>query len=523
MSHLADRLADAENRRAATNRLSIAVTFFVIAVALAICLRLTRTVVRPTQDLRAATARIAAGDHEPVAVRGPTELAELAAAFNCMAGRLREREEALVHRALHDPLTGFGNRTMLSDRLGQALRRRARHAGEVAVIVLDLDGFKNLNDSLGHAVGDEALRAVGERLAACLRVEDTFTRLGGDEFAVVIEGAGDEAAVTARRLRDCLRDPVTIAGRTIRLTASVGVADTVTSDDLLRDADLAMYAAKRRGGDTVEHFTQRMHDEAEERLRLEEDLRAGLGADQVEVHYQPIVALGSGEVAAVEALARWRHPTEGLLGPDRFIGLAEVTGLIVPLGWEVIREAAATATTWPAPAPALAVNLSPRQLVEPDVAGHLLGLLAEVGLPPERLVVEITETTTLDQVADAADELGRLRAAGVRVALDDFGNGSTSLRYLHGTPVDLIKIDRAFVHGVADRRDQRSLVRTIIELADDLGYDVVAEGVERDEDLAVLADLGCDLVQGYSLSRPVTAADLVAVLADLRPVPAGLA
>jgi EAL domain-containing protein (putative c-di-GMP-specific phosphodiesterase class I) len=287
-----------------------------------------------------------------------------------------------------------------------------------------------------------------------------------------------------------------------------------------------MYAAKRRGGDTVEHFTQRMHDEAEERLRLEEDLRAGLGADQVEVHYQPIVALGSGEVAAVEALARWRHPTEGLLGPDRFIGLAEVTGLIVPLGWEVIREAAATATTWPAPAPALAVNLSPRQLVEPDVAGHLLGLLAEVGLPPERLVVEITETTTLDQVADAADELGRLRAAGVRVALDDFGNGSTSLRYLHGTPVDLIKIDRAFVHGVADRRDQRSLVRTIIELADDLGFSVVAEGVERPEDLAVLADLDCDLVQGYALARPVAAADVGDVLDRLRrpaptPVPAG--
>ena len=531
MEHLSDRLAAAEAQRADTNRLSIALTLLVIAVALAVCLRLTRTVVKPTQHLRAATARIAAGDHEPVTPRGPAELAELAEDFNTMAERLREREEALVHRALHDPLTGFGNRTMLSDRLGQALRRRERHAGEVAVLVLDLDGFKNLNDSLGHAVGDEALRTVGARLAACLRAEDTFTRLGGDEFAVVIEGDDAQAGITAERLRDCLQAPVVIAGRSIRLTASVGVATTAggtsSSDDLLRDADLAMYAAKRRGGDTVERFTQRMHEEAQERLRLEEDLRAGLGADQVEVHFQPIVALGAGGVAAFEALARWRHPTEGLLPPDRFIGLAEVTGLIVPLGWEVIRQAAEVATTWPTsvdgPAPALAVNLSPRQLVEPDVARHLLDLLADVGLAPERLIVEITETTTLEQVVDAADELARLRDAGVRVALDDFGNGYTSLRYLHGTPVDLLKIDRAFVHGVADSRDQFSLVRTIIELADDLGYSVVAEGVERPEDLAVLVDLDCDLVQGYALGRPVPADEVVALLDALGRTPVAAA
>jgi diguanylate cyclase (GGDEF)-like protein len=533
MQHLTDRLADAEAQRADTNRLSIALTLLVIAVALAVCLRLTRTVVKPTQDLRAATARIAAGDHEPVTPQGPAELAELAHDFNTMAERLRQREEALVHRALHDPLTGFGNRTMLSDRLGQALRRRTRHGGEVAVLVLDLDGFKNLNDSLGHAVGDEALRAVGTRLAACLRTEDTFTRLGGDEFAVVLEGDDTQAEATAGRLRDCLRDPVVIAGRSIRLTASVGVATTAdgtsSSDDLLRDADLAMYAAKRRGGDTVDRFTQRMHEEAQERLRLEEDLRAGLGADQVEVHFQPIVALGRGEVHALEALARWRHPTEGLLTPDRFIAVAEVTGLIVALGWEVIRQAAQVATTWPAsadgPAPALAVNLSPRQLVEPDVASHLLDLLADVGLPPDRLIVEITETTTLEQVVDAADELARLRDAGVRVALDDFGNGYTSLRYLHGTPVDLLKIDRAFVHGVADSRDQHSLVRTIIELADDLGYSVVAEGVERPEDLAVLTDLDCDLVQGYALARPVAADEVIGVLESLRrrPTPVGAA
>jgi diguanylate cyclase (GGDEF)-like protein len=524
MDHLTDRLAAAEAQRADATRLSVAVTLFVIAVALAIGLRLTQTVVRPTQDLRAATARIAAGEHEPLAEEGPAELAELAHDFNTMAHRLQEREDALVHRALHDPLTGFGNRTMLADRLGHAIVRRQRHAGEeVAVLVLDLDGFKNLNDSLGHAVGDEALRTVAERLAGCLRAEDTFTRLGGDEFAVVLEGDELQAEATAHRLRDCLREPVTIAGRSIRLTASVGIATTEagssSTDDLLRDADLAMYAAKRRGGDTVERFTRRMHEEAADRLQLEEDLRAGLGADQVEVHYQPIVALGSGRVAAVEALARWRHPTEGLLGPDRFIAIAEVTGLIVPLGWEVVQHAIEAAATWPAPlggeAPALAVNLSPRQLVEPDVADRLLALLDGAGVAPSRLIVEITETTTLDQVVDAAADLGRLRAVGVRVALDDFGTGYTSLRYLHGTPVDLLKIDRAFVHGLADSRDQRSLVRTIVELADDMGYEVVAEGVERDEDLAVLADLSCGLVQGYALSRPVDAVALRGVLDDL--------
>jgi diguanylate cyclase (GGDEF)-like protein len=531
MAHLTDRLAEAEAQRAETARLSIAVTLFVIAVALAVGLRLIRTVVRPTQDLRAATSRIAAGEHEPVAVQGPAELAELARDFNTMSTRLQEREETLVHRALHDPLTGFGNRTMLADRLGQAVRRRQRHEGdEVAVLVLDLDGFKNLNDSLGHTVGDEALRSVGQRLAACLRDADTFTRLGGDEFAVVLEGDAAQAEATAHRLRDCLRDPFTIAGRSVRLTTSVGIATTdggaSSSDDLLRDADLAMYAAKRLGGDTVERFTRRMHEEAEDRLQLEGDLRAGLGADQVEVHYQPIVDLATGRVAAVEALARWQHPTQGLLGPDRFISLAELTGLIVPLGWEVVRQAVEAATHWPAPdgglAPALAVNLSPRQLVEPGVAANLLAVLDEVGLAPERMIVEITETTTLDQVVDAADQLGLLRAAGVRVALDDFGTGHTSLRYLHGTPVDLLKIDRAFVHGVADSRDQQSLVRTIIELADDLGYEVVAEGVERDEDLCMLGDLACTLVQGFALSRPVTADALLLVMAELphRPEPA---
>ena len=529
MSHLADRLAVAEAQRSDAARISIAVTLFVIAVTLAIGLRLIRTVVRPTQDLRAATGRIAAGEHVPVAVRGPAELAALAVDFNTMADRLREREADLVHRALHDPLTGFGNRMMLSDRLAHAVSRLDRHPGEaVTVLVLDLDGFKNLNDSLGHVVGDEALRSVGARLAGCLRAEDTFTRLGGDEFAVVLEADDAHAECTAHRLRDCLREPVTIAGRSVRLTASVGVASTstgsVTADDLLRDADLAMYAAKRQGGDTVEHFSRRMHEQAEERLRMEEDLRAGLGADQVEVHYQPIVALGDGTVAAVEALARWRHPTEGLLGPDRFIALAEVTGLIVPLGWEVIGRAATVAATWEAPtggvAPALAVNLSPRQLCEPAVAERLLAVLAEAGLPPDRLVVEITENTTLDQVVEAASELGRLREAGVRVALDDFGTGYTSLRYLHGTPVDLLKIDRAFVHGIADSRDQRSLVRTIVELADDLGYEVVAEGVERVEDLAVLAEVECDLVQGFVVSRPVTAEALPGVIGRLR-VPVG--
>jgi diguanylate cyclase (GGDEF)-like protein len=523
MAHLADRLAAAEAQRTDVTRLSIAVTLFGIAVSLAIGLRLIHTVVRPTQDLRAATSRIAAGEHVPVQVQGPAELAQLAHDFNTMADRLRAREATLVHRALHDPLTGFGNRTMLTDRLGQAIRRRQRHpADDVAVLVLDLDGFKNLNDSLGHALGDEALRSVAERLAGCLRAEDTFTRLGGDEFAVVLEGDDAQAEVTARRLRDCLRDPITVAGRSIRLTASVGIATTHAGasapDDLLRDADLAMYAAKRRGGDTVERFTRRMHEEVQDRLQLEEDLRAGLGAGQIEVHYQPIVALESGRVAAVEALARWRHPTEGLLAPDRFIVLAEVTGLIVPLGWEVVRLALDAAATWPAVdgvAPAVAVNLSPRQLVEPDVVSRLLGLLDECGVAPDRLIVEITETTTLDQVVDAADELGRLRSVGVRVALDDFGTGYTSLRYLHGTPVDLLKIDRAFVHGVADSRDQRSLVRTIVELADDMGYGVVAEGVERPEDLAVLTELSCRYVQGYALSRPVDEAGLPAVLTEL--------
>ncbi len=532
MESLAARLAAVQDQRNRALRLSLAVALFGVAVALAIGQHLTRTVVRPTERLRDATGRLAAGNHDPVEVGGPTELAALGHDFNAMGRQLREREAALVHRAQHDPLTGFGNRSMLAERLGLALRRRVHHPDEqVTVLVLDLDGFKRLNDTLGHAVGDDALRIIGERLARCLRDGDTLTRLGGDEFAVVIKGDADAGVATAEGLCASLREPVSIAGRTIRLTASIGVATTAeratpgstpagdaSSDDLLRDADLAMYAAKKRGGDTVERFTRRLHEEAAERLRIEDDLRKGIAAGDVEVHYQPMVDATTGGVFAVEALARWRHPKDGFIEPDRFIPVAEVTGLVVPLGWEVITQAVGEAARWPvsadgAPAPALSVNLSPRQLQEPDVVDRLLATMAGAGMAPSRLIVEITETTTLEQVVDASAELARLRAAGVRIALDDFGTGYTSLRYLQGTPVDVLKIDRSFVDGVADRRDQQSLVRTLVDLAADLGYAVVAEGVERKDDLETLMALGCTLVQGFVCARPVSSAELHKVLA----------
>jgi diguanylate cyclase (GGDEF)-like protein len=532
MESLAARLEVVQEQRNRALRLSLAVALFGVMVTLAIGQHLTRTVVRPTQRLRSATSRLATGNHDPVEVGGPSELAALGDDFNAMGRQLREREAALVHRAMHDPLTGFGNRMMLADRLNHALARRVRHPHEqVTVLVLDLDGFKRLNDTLGHAVGDDALRIVGKRLARALREDDTLTRLGGDEFAVVIRGDADVGAATAEGLCACLREPVSIAGRTIRLTASIGVATTAerespgststgdaSSDDLLRDADLAMYAAKHRGGDTVERFTRRLHEEAEERLRIEEDLRKGLAAGEIEVHYQPVVDATDGSVFAVEALARWRHPKDGFIEPDRFIAVAEVTGLVVPLGWEVISQAVGEAARWPAtgdaPGPALSINLSPRQLQEPDVVDRLLATLHGAGLAPTRLIVEITETTTLEQVVDASAELARLRAAGVRIALDDFGTGYTSLRYLQGTPVDLLKIDRSFVDGVAERRDQQSLVRTLVDLAADLGYAVVAEGVERTADLELLTRMGCTLVQGFVCARPVPSTELHRVLSQ---------
>jgi len=430
----------------------------------------------------------------------------------------------LEHLAFHDPLTNLPNRALFRDRVDQALARSDRYGRGVAVLFLDLDHFKHVNDSLGHEAGDRLLVEVASRLSDCIRRVDTACRLGGDEFAVLLEGvAKDEDLLDVpHRVVEALSLPITIAGKEFVVGASIGVARAEageTADDVLRNADVAMYHAKSRGRGVCQVFEPYMHEAAVERLTLEADLRRALACDEFHVAFQPIVELESGRIVGVETLLRWDHPTRGAVSPARFVPLAEETGLIVPLGAWVLREACRRVASWRAHGEHadlhVTVNLSGRQLQDADLVDTVRRTVEESGLPPDRLVLEITESVVMQNTAVTLLRLRELRALGVRLAIDDFGTGYSSLAYLHRFPLDILKVDRAFVELLARSGDEVpdvAIAQTIVQLAHSLRLATIAEGIEEPAQLEALLRFGCQFGQGYHFSPPVSPAAIEALL-----------
>ena len=430
--------------------------------------------------------------------------------------------DALEHLALHDALTGLPNRTLLHDRLEYALRLVERDAAALALLLLDLDRFKAVNDTLGHQAGDALLQQVAARLQGALRISDTVARLGGDEFAVLLPGADRDGAVQATQtLLAALVAPVRLEGQTVQVGASIGVALAPAQGReaavLLRHADRAMYVAKRGGSGYAVYDWRQDDDHADAVLRAEE-LRRALATDELALHYQPMVDLRTGRVTGVEALVRWAHPTQGLLAPAAFIPLAEQTGLIVPLTRWVLERALAQGAAWGrAGRPlAVAVNLSVRTMHDAQLPDTLGWLLRRYALAPGGVMLEITESVLLADPPQAQAVLTRLSALGVRVAIDDFGAGYSSLAYLKQLPVAAVKIDQSFVHSLGRTATKdRAIVRSIVELGHNLGLVVVAEGVEDEETWEQLGALGCDAAQGYYVSQPLPASSLDRWLASL--------
>jgi diguanylate cyclase (GGDEF)-like protein len=410
-----------------------------------------------------------------------------------------------VHRALHDPLTNLPNRSLFLDRLHQAEQRAPRNGTAVAVLFLDLDGFKTVNDSLGHARGDELLIAVAKRLDEALRAGDTAARLGGDEFAVLVDGLDDEreAVAVAARILEALREPVTLGGQDFYVRASIGVATARRpGGDLLRDADLAMYQAKAQGRGRVVSFDAAMHAAMLAGMAMERDLRHALDAGQLQLVFQPIVDLASGAALAAEALLRWSHPEHGAITPAEFIPIAEETGLIVPIGAWVLETACRAATRWDALP--VTVNVSSVQLRSSEFVETVAAALQASGLSAERLIVEITESVLMDDLHGTAALLRELKALGVRIAIDDFGTGHSSLQYLQQLPLDMLKIPKPFIDGLAGADGGDVLARAILDLGRSFGLAVIAEGIETERQRARLRELGCALGQGYLFARPLT-------------------
>jgi diguanylate cyclase (GGDEF)-like protein len=430
-----------------------------------------------------------------------------------------------LHQAFHDPLTDLPNRALFLDRLELGLSRVQRSKSKLAVLFLDVDRFKIINDSLGHAAGDELLREVATRLIASIRPGDTAARFGGDEFAILLEDVdGVEGAErVALRILNALRAPLSVAGRDVFISASIGIAlDAATAGDMIRNADLAMYRAKAEGKGCHAVFEPAMHVAVVERADLEADLQRVIEREELVLHYQPIVALGNRAIIGVEALVRWRHPTRGLVSPEAFIPLAEETQLMAELGRWILTEACREVAGWRSLRPLrLAVNLSAVQLHAPDaLAGDVAAALAASGLPPRALVLEITETTLMRDVTETITCLRALKELGVLLAVDDFGTGYSSLDRLRRFPIDILKIDKAFIDDLG--AGDATLAHAIIDLGDSFGLQVVAEGVEHESQRQRLLELGCIYGQGYHFARALPAAELRALL-EPAPVPVAVA
>ena len=428
-------------------------------------------------------------------------------------------EVELSHQALHDPLTGLANRALLLERLEMALARRERHPGSVALLFLDIDHFKGINDTFGHEVGDRVLASIGERVRSALRPEDTASRFGGDEFVVLCEDLADEWHVVtiANRIMRSVAEPIPLDTGEIVVTTSIGIAAARGIGDrpevLLRDADAAVYRAKELGRGRFEIFDQRMRARLLARSTTEGELRRAIDADQLRLYYQPLVAAADLRVERVEALVRWEHPQHGLLLPHAFIPIAEELGLIVDLGAWVLREACRQAVRWERAAPdrgpcCVAVNVSPRQLDHPEFEHDVLRILEETGAEPKSLWFEITETSFMDPAPAVLEMMARLREIGIHLAIDDFGTGFSSLTHLRQLSVDELKVDQTFIQGLGRNEDDASIVGAVVHLAHNMGLTAVAEGVETLDQSRRAQLIGCDLAQGFYYAPPAPASRL---------------
>ncbi len=436
-------------------------------------------------------------------------------------------EEQLAHQAFHDAVTGLANRALFKDRVEHMIERQARDRLPVSVLFMDLDDFKTINDSLGHAAGDRLLSEVGERLKSSLRQADTAARLGGDEFAILLEDGGDgvDAAEVASRILAALEGPFHLEGKEVFVRASIGIATAdaepsgpEAAEELLRNADVAMYMAKEAGKGRYQVYEPTMHDTALQRLELKADLQRAVDNGEFVLHYQPVIELEAGRIEGLEALVRWQHPARGLVAPLDFIPLAEETGLIVPIGRWVLREACTQARALQEryslmPPIHMAVNLSARQLQRPEIVGEIAETLMQTRLDPERLVLEITESVMMRDMDLSIQRLAELKQLGVRLAVDDFGTGYSSLNYIRRFPVDILKVDKSFVDGVNEGGEESALTAAIIDLAGILHLRPVAEGIERADQLEKLLALRCALGQGYYFAKPLTLARVHELLA----------
>ncbi|HYO64126.1 MAG TPA: EAL domain-containing protein [Pyrinomonadaceae bacterium] len=460
-------------------------------------------------------ARVAAADGETRLVFQVQEITDR-----------KRAEERLLHDALHDSLTGLPNRALFMDHLKMTMARAKRRKDQVfAVLFLDVDRFKVINDSLGHMLGDQLLVGVARRLESCIRQEDTVARVGGDEFTILLEDIQDEteAASIAERIQKELKQPFSLDGHEVFTTVSIGIAPSTTGyenpEEIMRDADTAMYRAKTLGKARHEVFDKAMHAYAVNLLQLETDLRRALERGEFFIQYQPIVSLDNFNLCGFEALVRWQHPERGLVSPLDFIPIAEDTGQIIAIGHWTLREACRQMRRWQKQFPtdlplSISVNLSSRQFTQPDLLEQIRKVLDETKLPARCLKLEITESVVMENIEKATAMLRELRDLGVQLSIDDFGTGYSSLSYLHRFPIDTLKIDRSFVMRMVDNSENIEIVRTIVMLAQILGMDVVAEGVETKEQLALLRKLGCENGQGYFFSRPLGVSGAEKVIAE---------
>jgi diguanylate cyclase (GGDEF)-like protein len=435
----------------------------------------------------------------------------------------RRRAEAKIsHLARHDPLTNLPNRVMFREFLDSAFAKPSLGEG-CAILCLDLDHFKTVNDTLGHAIGDEVLKLAAVRLLTAVQRADMVARIGGDEFAVVQTAVErpEQCSELASRIVELLGQPFEIGGRPIELGTSVGIAiapnDGATPDQLLKNADMALYLAKSDGRGTHRFFEREMDRRLQARHALEVDLRAAITNAEFELHYQPIIRLEDGRVSGLEALVRWNHPQRGLIPPGQFIPLAEETGLIVPLGEWVLRTACAQAARWSEPV-GVAVNLSAAQFKGRNLVQIALSALAASGLAPNRLDLEITESVLLQDEANTLATLHQLRALGVRISMDDFGTGYSSLAYLRSFPFDKIKIDRSFVRDMTERSDSQAIIRAVTGLANSLKMSTVIEGIETEEQLKMAKAEGCNEAQGFLFSKPMPEPEVAEFLAKRRRI-----
>jgi diguanylate cyclase (GGDEF)-like protein/PAS domain S-box-containing protein len=445
----------------------------------------------------------------------------------------KQAEEISSFHATHDALTGLPNRGLFLDRLRQAIARARRmflEKGHLAVLFIDLDGFKKVNDTYGHVQGDQMLQQVAARVRRCLRGSDTLARVGGDEFVAVISDLGgrDGAEAAAAKIIAELREPFLLGSGEMRTSVSIGVAiypdDGASELELVRNADLAMYHAKRSGKNDIGYFTPEMNTVWAQKLELESDLRTAIDRGGLELLYQPIHNVATGHVEALEALVRWRHPTHGLMEPGRFVHIAEESGLIYGLGERVLDTACADLRSWQSQGFAdlrMAVNLSAREFERADLVDRIIDTLKRHGLPPEALELEITESALVADLDAVADRAGRLRRCGVRIAIDDFGTRYSSLGYLQSLPISGIKIDQTFVRDLGVRSSSESIVSAISGIARGFGLSLVAEGVEKPEHIEALRTFGCQVMQGYHFSRPLPAAQVDDYLARFNPTSPG--